>query len=90
MKLEKFETEYTKEIEAIKSLRFADTPQKPFLYPAYQFVYRKALAFAFAMPAFAFVFAFFFYTGNQVGDASLATLEASNQRILNQINSLDE
>ena len=62
---------------------------KEFLFPAYQFLYKKAYAFAFAMPAMVVAFAFFFYTGGEKSDSNLAMLEDSNTRILQEINSLD-
>jgi hypothetical protein len=90
MKLEKFEQEYTEEINKIKSLQFLSVKKKEFKFPAFQFLFKQALGIAFAMPAVALLFAFFFYPTKNVGDSNLSMLEDSNQRILSQINSLDE
>lgn len=90
MKLEKFEQEYSGEIEKLKTLRFETVEVPTFKIPSYKFVYAKAVSIAFALPALAMVFAFFFYT-NEVSNVNgdLAQIEASNNRILNQINTLD-
>lgn len=90
MQLEKFEQEYLWEIEALKSVQFKTVQRKEFLYPAYQFLYKRAVSFAFAVPAFALMFAFFFQPGNNASDTNLAMLEDSNMRILAEINSLEE
>ena len=90
IKLEQFEQQYTEEINQIKSLAFqtVDTPE--FQFPAYSFIYKKAMSIAFAVPAMAFVFAFFFYIGETSKiNSDLAQIEASNNRILNQIDTLD-
>jgi hypothetical protein len=90
MKLENFEQEFKEEIAKMKSLRFQTVETPEFKIPGYKFVYTKALSIAFAIPALAMVFAFFFYLppANQY-NSDLAQIEASNNRILNQINSLD-
>jgi hypothetical protein len=88
--LEKFEQEYTREIESLRTLRFASVQAPEFKIPGYTFLYKKALSLAFAVPAVAFVFAFFFYIGQvSKNNSDLAQIEASNNRILNQINTLD-
>lgn len=87
---EKFEQEYTNEINSIKSLKLASVQAPEFVIPSYTFIYKKALSLAFAVPAFAFAFAFFFYIGQiSTNNSELAQIEASNNRILNQINTLD-
>ncbi len=65
---ENFEQEFLSEINQIKSLRFEHVDVPEFKFPAYSFIYKKAISIAFAVPAFAFVFAFFFYIGetNQI------------------------
>ncbi len=89
-KLEKFEQEYAVEINQIKSLRFETVEVPEFRFPAYSFIYKKALSIAFAVPAMAFVFAFFFYIGETSKiNSDLAQIEASNNRIINQIDTLD-
>ncbi len=90
MQLEKFEQKYTSEISTLKGLQFETIKVPEFKIPSYNFFYTKAVSVAFAVPALAFAFAFFFYMGevSQV-DNDLAQIEASNNRILNQINSLD-
>lgn len=90
MKLEKFEQEYTGEINKLKSLHFEAVDIPEFKIPSYNFFYTKAVSIAFAVPAFAFAFAFFFYMGQMTKvNNDLAQIEASNNRILNQINTLD-
>jgi hypothetical protein len=90
MKLEKFELEYMEEIGKIQSLHTREVAVPAFQIPSYKFVYKKALSIAFALPALAFAFAFFFYIGeNSKVNGDLAQLEASNNRIINQIDSLD-
>lgn len=90
MELEKFEKEYTSEISKIKSLHFQTVDIPEFKIPSYGFLYKRAISLALAVPAFAFAFALFFYMGeiNKI-DNDLAQIEASNNRILNQINTLD-
>jgi hypothetical protein len=87
--LEQFEQEFAQEISVLKGARFAQAPKREFTYPAYNFFYKKAITFAFAMPALAFVFAFIFYPGKSV-DGNLAMLEASNSRILAEINAMED
>lgn len=90
MRLEKFEQEYQDEISKMQMLRFNTTTTPEFKIPAYKFIYTKALSLAFAIPAFAIMFGLFFYANdNQTINKDLAQLEASNTRILNQINTLD-
>ena len=90
MKLEKFEQEYTSEISKLKSLQFEHVSVPEFKIPAYGFLYKRAVSIAFAVPALAFAFAFFFYMGEMSKvNNDLAQIEASNNRILNQINTLD-
>lgn len=90
MKLENFEQEYIAEINQLKTLHLKDVDSPSFKIPGYRFIYTKALSVAFAVPALAFAFAFFFYVGD-IGKTNndLAQIEASNNRILNQIDSLD-
>lgn len=90
MKLEEFEKEYTQEINKLQSLRFQTEHVPQFKIPSYKFIYTKALSIAFAIPAFVVAFGFLFYTQTQSTDnKDLALIEASNARILNQINTLD-
>jgi hypothetical protein len=90
MKLEQFEKEFQAEIKQLKSLRFEPEPTPTFKFPTYQFIYTKALSLAFAVPALVIAFGFFFYGQEQsVNNQNLAVIEASNARILNQINTLD-
>ncbi len=90
MELETFEKEYTSEISKIKSLHFKTVDVPEFKIPSYGFFYKRAMSIAFAVPALAFAFAFFFYIGEvSKTDSNLVQIEASNDRILNQINTLD-
>lgn len=90
MKLEQFEKEYSGEIDKLKSLRFETVEAPVFKIPTYKLIYTKAISLAFAVPAFAVAFAFFFYTSETSKiNGELAQIEASNNRILNQINTLD-
>lgn len=91
MKLEQFEKEFEQEIKQIQSLRFEPVTAPEFKIPTYQFIYTKALSIAFAIPALMIAFGFFFYTGeNAAQNANIAIIEASNTRIINQINALDQ
>ena len=88
--LEGFEKEYSDEISKLQSLRFQTINAPEFKIPGYNFFYTKALSIAFAIPALAVAFAFFFYTPEpSVQNKDLSQIEASNNRILNQINTLD-
>ncbi len=90
MKLEKFEQEYGEEIKKLQALKFSTVQAPEFKVPAYKFIYTRALSFAFAVPALALVFGFFFYNPQSSAyNQDLAQIEASNARILNQINTLD-
>jgi hypothetical protein len=90
MRLEKFEEEYVNEITKLKTLQFEVVRTPEFKIPAYTFIYKKALSIAFAVPAVAFMFAFFFYINeNTQINSDLSQIEASNDRILNQIDSLE-
>ena len=90
MKLENFEQEFKEEIAKLKSLRYESVSTPQFQIPSYKFIYKKALSIAFAIPALAMVFAFFFYLPSvNSNNSDLAQIEASNNRILNQIDSLD-
>lgn len=88
--IEEFEKEFVSEINQVKSLVFKTVETPEFQFPAYSFIYKKAMSIAFAVPAFAFVFAFFFYVGEtNTINRDLAQIEASNTRILDQIDTLD-
>lgn len=90
IKLEKFEENFQSEINLVRSLKFKEAKQKEFLFPSYFYMYQRVTAVVFGMPALVAMFAFFFYSGGSQVDGNLAMLEDSNNRILTQINTLDE
>lgn len=88
--LEQFEQEYIQEISELQGLRFKHEPVPEFKIPGYSFVLSRAMQIAFAVPAFVAAFGFFFYLqGGDPNGKDLSLLEESNNRILNQIDTLD-
>lgn len=91
MKLENFEKEYTQEIETLKSVKFQIASAPRFAFPGYSIMYKKTLSLVFAVPAaLVLVFGFVFYNQSQSPyNQNLSLLEESNDRILNEINNID-
>ena len=89
-KWEEFEQEYKEEIAGLKTLQFKTSPVPEFKIPSYTFIYRRALSLAFAVPALVMVFGIFSYFQTDPNTQKLSLLEESNNRILNQINTLEE
>ncbi len=91
MKLEKFEQEYTKEINAFKKAEFSTKVVPHFGVPSFTILNRRALTFTFAIPALMAVFALFVVNKAPASpyNNQIAMLEDSNTRLINQLDNLD-